>query len=98
MVLAKCGHKTVTLPECPPQTAPVPPDVPPLHQSDLVLDEHAIIQLSAGFGGIRRDQVDLLISRVLREGDRGERGGLFGTLLPVPSPAHPQAGYVFGEI
>lgn len=96
--MPKRSQSTVTLPWCPLETAPVSPDIPPLHQSDLVLDEHAIIQLSAGFGRIRRDQVDLLVPRVLREGDRGERGGLLGTLLPVPSPAHPSVGYAFGEI
>lgn len=58
------------LPEGPPQTAPVTPDIPPLHQGNLVLDEDAIIQLSAGFGGICRDQVDLVVPCVLREGDR----------------------------
>lgn len=76
--MVRCGHSTVSLcavgslppAQGSPQTAPVTPDIPPLHQGNLVLDEDAIIQLSAGFGGICRDQVDLVVPCVLREGDR----------------------------
>lgn len=75
--------RAVALPQTTPRAAPscleVPPppksssrsaDLPPLHQGDLVLDEDSIVQLSAGFGGIRWDQVDLVVPCVLRGQDR----------------------------